>query len=228
MNPVQPGTSAEFWECAITVHFPENPDTVHGDVHGPWDGWYYYGVGGRNGGIYIEGRPTCRVSENEVNADFERVVQALRSPPPGVEYRERIRAGFRTWEERPDKSYKVPTVLLNDLRKARDAEVGVKNPRLVGHYYELDTAFEEGHIRSKWYWSTIAFEWLFLSGLVLFAAWPAIRRLSWNRWALHLALIPFMFLLPAYQGYGTHSFIASVGPYGGIIYRTRPMIDVLA
>src|SRR5262245_28431557 len=65
MNPVQPGTSAEFWECATTVHFPESQGTVYGDVHGPWDGWYYYGVGGRNGGIYIEGRPTCRVSENE-------------------------------------------------------------------------------------------------------------------------------------------------------------------
>lgn len=217
MAPIQPGTSAEFWECATTVRLPESSSKVYGHAYGPLDGWYYYEVSGRDGGFFMHGNPIHRVPEAEVVADFDRVVKLLQSPPSGVEYRERVRAGYRKWNERPDNSAKGPTYLLSDLRRAREAELGVKDPSLVGYHYQKETQIEERHIRSRWYWSAIAFEWLFLSGLVLFAAWPALKGLGWKRWAIHLGLSPLLFMLPAFLGYATYSF-TSAGPTGGIVY----------
>ncbi len=72
-------------------------------------------------------------------------------------------------------------------------------------------------VRNKWYWANIAFEWLFLSGLVLFAAWPLLRAKGWITWAIHLALLPLLFMLPVYLGYATFSF-TSAGPTGGVLY----------
>lgn len=217
MNPVQPGTSAEFWECATDVHFAESPSTVRGHVYGPRDGWYYYAVSSRDGGFYLHGNEFHCVREADVRAEFNRVVEHLRSPPPGVAYRERIRAAFRKWDERVDQSTRTPSYLLLDLRRAREAEQATKDPSLISSQAYSDIQFEGRHIQSRWYWAAIAFEWVFLSGLVLFAAWPAIKRRSWKRWAVHFGLLPLLFVFPAYLGYATYSF-TSAGPTGGIVY----------
>jgi len=71
--------------------------------------------------------------------------------------------------------------------------------------------------RNKWYWANISFEWLFLSGLVLFAMWPLLWRKSSLRWAVHLGLIPMLFMLPTYLGYARYTF-SSTGPTGGVLY----------
>src|SRR5439155_6303289 len=71
--------------------------------------------------------------------------------------------------------------------------------------------------RSKWYWANVTFEWLFFSGLVLFAVWPLLYGKSWWRWAVHLGFLPMLFMLPVYLGYATYSF-TSAGPSGGVLY----------
>jgi hypothetical protein len=81
----------------------------------------------------------------------------------------------------------------------------------------LDYLFELRWRRLKWFWATVVFEWLFLSGLAYVALRPWIRGLGPWGWALHLGVLPLLFLLPAYLGYATFSF-TSAGPSGGVLY----------
>jgi hypothetical protein len=71
--------------------------------------------------------------------------------------------------------------------------------------------------RSKWYWANIVFEWIFLSGLVLFATWPMRGDKGWRSWAVHLGFLPILFMMPAYLGYATLTF-TSAGPSSGVLY----------
>jgi len=43
------------------------------------------------------------------------------------------------------------------------------------------------------------------------------RDRGWRSWAIHLGLLPMLFLLPVYLGYATFSF-TSAGPSGGVLY----------
>jgi hypothetical protein len=218
MAPVQRGTSAEFWECATAIHFDDSPSVVYGHAsEEPYEGWFYYKVSGRDGGLYIEGSPTYRVPVAEVDADFDRVVAALRSPPSGVEVRPRIREGFRKFTERPEKYDKSPRDLLSDLRKAREAELGTKSPFLIAYHGQIQTNFVESHIRSHWYWFAILFEWAFLTWMVYFIVRPAMTNASWKQWSLRMGLLPLLFVLPAYLGYSTFAFTTS-NNRGGVLY----------
>ena len=72
--------------------------------------------------------------------------------------------------------------------------------------------------QGKWYWFNVVFEWLYLSGLVLFAVWPVRgNKEGWKGFAIHLGALPMLFMLPAYLGYATLSF-SSRGPCGGVLY----------
>lgn len=83
---------------------------------------------------------------------------------------------------------------------------------------ELDSfLFERRLQQAKWYWANIVFEFLFLSGLVWFAGWPAVQHKRPWSWALHLGLTPIFFMLPVYLGYATFTF-TSRGPSGGVLY----------
>lgn len=82
---------------------------------------------------------------------------------------------------------------------------------------QIEADFEQRWQRVKWFWATILFEWLFLSGLVVFALLPWPRRHGWQSWAMRWAAVPLIFMLPVYLGYATFSF-TSAGPSGGILY----------
>jgi hypothetical protein len=61
-----------------------------------------------------------------------------------------------------------------------------------------------------------AFESLFLTGWILFAAWPWFRRATPLRWAVHWSLWPLLLFLPYFLGYAPFAF--TFGPSGGFVY----------
>jgi hypothetical protein len=78
-----------------------------------------------------------------------------------------------------------------------------------------------GH-RSQWeraerLWLTELFEWCWLSGLTVFAAWPWLRGAGPLRWALHLGAVPTLLMLPHLLGYAPLCF-TSCFPGGGVWY----------
>ncbi len=98
--------------------------------------------------------------------------------------------------------------LLRYIAVARQGRWGIEDPAIVGLLHFEKREFFERWRRSKWCWSTICFEWVFLSGLMWFAMWPGIRSLSPVRWGLHIGLIPILFMTPFYFGYATRSLLS--------------------
>jgi hypothetical protein len=85
------------------------------------------------------------------------------------------------------------------------------------YHLGLEQGFDERWERSKgWHWNVIG-EFLYLSGLVLFTAWPWLRSSSPWRWGLHVGLLPALFFLPYWFGYARLTF-TSMGPTGGALY----------
>src|SRR5262249_29883949 len=127
-----------------------------------------------------------------------------------------VRAGFEKWSNRPTDE-QTPELLFADVRSARREDLRIRNPDLLAstRQYELEVVL--CCLRTRWYWATLLFEWLFLSGLVLFAAWPWVRGQGWRGWAIRAGLLPMLFMLPVYLGYATTSY-TSAGPSGGILY----------
>src|SRR5438067_304339 len=60
-------------------------------------------------------------------------------------------------------------------------------------------------------------EFVYLSALVVFAAWPWLRNGRPLRWAVHLGLVPVLLFLPYWLGYAGFTF-TSAGPSGGVLY----------
>src|SRR5207249_389065 len=87
------------------------------------------------------------------------------------------------------------------------------------YYYELasDGDFRFRWVRARWYWAAVAFEGLYLGGLVLFFFWPLLRDQGRLAWACRVGALLFLLMLPVYLGYASNAY-SSDGPKGGIVY----------
>jgi hypothetical protein len=210
MAPIKRGSVEELWENACHLHEWEKAIGGHGHVYKPREGWFLYDL------QYLHHSDLYKVPEAEVFASFDQVVEKLRDKEnPNIF--EHARAGFEKWNNRKDIDQRNPEILLADIWDAYLDKNEVKNPRanfiLEGHAWLIELRWAQ----SKWYWFNIVFEWFFLSGLILFAAWPILHKKSWWNYAAHWGLLPLLFVLPAYMGYGTLSFSYRI-PCGGVIY----------
>ncbi len=208
MAPIKRGNAEELWEQAF--HFQPRAFLGHGNVYKSREGWFLYDI------QHFHGSDLYCVPESEVAATLDEVVKKMRLSERNEEVYPHAHAGFEKWSSCPDSSRQNAARLLADIRQAQMEE----NKDDPGIYSLLESeawVTDVRWARSKWYWANIAFEWLLLSGLVVFAAWPALRNKGWRSWALHLGLLPMFFLLPVYLGYATFSF-TSAGPSGGVLY----------
>jgi hypothetical protein len=71
--------------------------------------------------------------------------------------------------------------------------------------------------RAWWYPRVAVGELLYLCGLVVFAAWPLIRKTGPVSWAVHLGLLPVLLFLPYWLGYASRTFSA-LSLKGGVVY----------
>jgi hypothetical protein len=210
MEPIKRGTAEELWEQACHLSGRELTFLGHGEVYKPREGWFVYDI------QHWHGSDLYRVPEAEVLASFDKLVEKLRVNKDNPNIYSHARVGFERWSNSPDASKHNPDGLLAEIRKAYLDEQKDNLSSYSEHEFEAFLVSLRW-ARNKWYWANIVFEWLFLSGLVLFAAWPMLRRKGWRCWAIHLGMLPMLFLLPVYLGYATFSF-TSAGPTGGVLY----------
>lgn len=215
MAPISRGTSHMFWNVATgAVLSPEGDFDWGGDAFFMDDQWAVFDV------YHMHGSRTYYVPAPEVTADFNSVVAALepsaQQGKPGGYIK-----GYLKWRDDPKQertAKSLVTVVRQELRRLR-IERALERGRVgaIGLFAVDEQLIWQRWRRMDWYWATLAFEWAFLTGIVIFAVWPGIRGQSAVRWAMHMSLLPLLFLLPAYLGYSTSSF-TSAGPTGGIVY----------
>jgi hypothetical protein len=210
MAPIKRGSAEEMWENACHFHEWEQAIGGHGHIYKPREGYFLYDL------QYLHHSDLYKVPEAEVFASFEQVVEKLRDREnPNVF--EHARAGFDKWSNRKDIDRRDPEALLADIWDAYLDRNRVDNPGWNSRLEVYAWLIELRWAQSKWYWFNIVFEWFFLSGLILFAAWPILRDKSWRAYAAHWGILPMLFMTPAYLGYGTLSFSFRI-PCGGAIY----------
>lgn len=212
MAPVRRGSPTQFWIFAAGVDL-ENTGRLNAITGGEAyviDGeWLAYED------RHLHGSFLYAIRIDEVEPLLERVISALEqrmNENDGSLYVE----AFRRWKNQGPKERTVIS-LVEAVREQKHKRLYEKEMRLLSYAISEEQVFWHRWRRQKWYWANFVFEWLFFTGLALFAVWPGIRQRGTVRWSIHAGCLPFLFLLPAWLGYATWTF-TSVGPSGGILY----------
>jgi len=211
MAPIKQGTSEEFWYVSCNVVL--DPNYKH-----EWrgqvvlrDGFFIYEL------IDIHGERLFRISESEAMKDFPKVIKQLDVECDNADPNNCFLAGYMEWKALEETDRNGVEGLIEKIEKARLDLLRSRSfePDSYTHFqrYILEKRIQQ----AKWYWANIVFEFVFLSGLVWFAVWPIIKGRGPFRWALHLGLVPLVFILPLYLGYATYAR-TSAGPSGGVLY----------
>jgi hypothetical protein len=210
MCPVQEGDAGTFWihVCEIDVG-AKKPRRPMGGFYQPRDGWFiYYDQG-------FHGQFLGRVRADHAIALFPKLVEKLRKAPPGL-LKPDVEQGFQNWQ-RTGADPNDAVGFLTKVREARLDRIGAKNPKSYEYARSEEQYFDERWARIGRYHWNIRFEFAFLTGLILFAAWPWFRNAGRLRWAIHLSVLPSLVCLPYWLGYATLTF-TSAGASGGVLY----------
>jgi hypothetical protein len=209
MAPIHEGNSADFWRYACGVSpTGQREESFGGRVYFVDSQWAAYDAN------HMHGSDLYRVSISDVDADLEAVCRQLDNLlEAGEEWDSTI--AFKKWRDNHDAN--TSSALIKAIGKAHIESVVAEDPETMVYIVTREQEFWHRWQRAKWYWANICFEWVFLTGLVLFALWPTVRQQGWPKQALHLAALPLIFFLPFYLGYATFS-LTSAGPTGGIVY----------
>lgn len=216
MAPIQEGSPIQFWWCASGVRLgPGILEPFAQDAH-LVEGWASYELGG------LHGTRIYRVPFKDLLPYFDRVVESLERHLEDGKNGYAVR-GYAKWRElqfanEADVEHRATTLialqreaLYERLRERSKAE-GWEST-----FHADEQMFLTRWHRAKSYWANVVFEAGLFLGLAYFIAWPVLRSRSPIRWAIHVALSPVLFLLPAFLGYATTS-LTSAGPSGGILY----------
>jgi hypothetical protein len=210
MAPIKEGNSSGFWYYACSVKLDgDQQEGTFGGIYQPRDGWFIYYLQG------FHGQQLYRVRPPEALADFPVVVEKLRHAPPNT-LPPFIVNGFQEWV-RADPTQSDAEALLGKLRDARFDYLRQVHPEGVEYLQSQDNDFTERWQRARRYPLNWIVEFLFLAGLILWAAWPWLRKSGPLAWGIHLGLSPVFFFLPYLLGYARLTF-TSAGPSGGVLY----------
>lgn len=215
--PIRRGKAEDFWKFVTWVDGPSGSATLACPVL-PIDGWCHFAWTGMHGSLLH------RVPEQEVADYFPEILRRLDA---AKDLRPWVVEGYTSWQ-RADPVRQNWQLLLKHLRTASNlasARSWTKNPedKYDGQLWD-SVAWGIAAQRMEQRPLLQFGEWLYLSGLVAFAAWPWLRSGGRWRWAAHVALLPWLLMLPYYLGYCSWTF-TSAGPGGGAVY---PMLLQLA
>lgn len=210
MAPVRHGTAEDFWEIACGIELAPPNHEWGGRVLYDEGGWVVYDRS------HLHGSDAFYVSKEEAAA---RLDDAL------VEVEKVRQSGLRSlsveavekWQADGGRASGDLEKLIEDIQEAWRRRHIEKRPDLLPYYVDDEQSLAERWGRMKTYWAAIAFEWLFFTGLAAIALRPWARSLGPLGWGMPFALLPPLFMLPAYLGYSTFTF-TSAGRSGGVLY----------
>jgi hypothetical protein len=209
MSPVKNGDAGTFWLRVTKVDVGAKMSDSLGSFYHPRDGWFIYYDSG------FHGQFLYRVEESEVRALFPKVIEKLRNAPAG-RLREDVDRGFQDWL----RTGGGPDDVMGFLEKMQDARFQrMQGPgrSVADHIRERESELDERWARYARYSWNQAFEFAFLSALIVFAVWPWFRGPGRICWGIHLGLLPTLLFLPYWLGYAQYS-LTSAGPSGGVLY----------
>lgn len=210
MMPAKVGSADEFWRLAAGVDLGEAVEEPRrGHAYYPSEGWVAYTLS------HFHGSDLYLVKESEAIEAFEAVKVSLLESSERDEDTEFTR-GFHEWRSQ-ERGFQTPCDLYFAIRRAQRQIWYATDGLSATIADQEESSFWRRWRHLKWYWANYVFEWTYLTGLTLFLVWPGIRGLSIDRWAVHLGLGPFAFMIPMYLGYATFSY-TSAGLSGGIVY----------
>jgi hypothetical protein len=207
--PIRLGTSQDYWSAASGTYKRNIIPSASWCLPKPIDGWYLYSKSNMHGSDFYW------VPEAEVVADFPKSADQLARE--GYVVSEWCNVGFSNWEK-ADPNRNNASLLLLYLREADQANRAKKwRPESRLLWLQEDLGFGIAYQRQKQFPLVQLGEWLYLSFVIIFTAWPWLRSSRAWVWAIHFALIPLLLLLPFYLGYCAWNF-TSAGPGGGVLY----------
>jgi hypothetical protein len=211
MAPIKKGTPGELWYAACNIALdPNDKHEWRGQVV-LQDGWFIYEL------THLHGESLFRIRKSEAMKDFPRVIKQLDAECANADPNDYFLSGYIEWKVIEESERNGVEGLLERIEQARAGLLRSRFPELDRYTYFQRYILKKRLQQAKWYWANILFEFVFLSGLIWFAIWPIIKRKNPFHWALHLGLVPLLFMLPLYLGYSTYTR-TSAGPSGGVLY----------
>jgi hypothetical protein len=209
--PVQEGTPTEFWQLACGVNVTgAGEQKVLGGMYPPKGDWaIYYVLGYHDQFLH-------RVRLSEIAPFMPEVISLLQAEQQQGDlhpvFQRVLESGIDPGNPPADVREFLGLLRKCQLDLAQDTD-------REWHAYLLgsERVFDERWNRAHSYWLTLAFESLWLGGLIAFASIPWIRNSGRSRWAIHLGLVPTLLFLPYFLGYVPYMF-TSAFPAGGVFY----------
>jgi hypothetical protein len=209
--PVHEGTPEEFWSltCGINLDGADGPRRM-GGMYPPQGKWGIYYVQGYHDQFLH------RVRLSELAPSVPAMVRVLE---------EKVEAGsagpfHAGMLDRWNREDGEPRDIERLLRCRSEAYLAfLKDYDADIHAYRLENerGFSVRWQRAERFWLTLLFEFVWLAGVIVFAAIPWLRRAGRLGWAIHLALVPPLLFLPHFLGYAPYTF-TSLFPDGGVAY----------
>ena len=210
MSPIRDGDAGTFWVhvCQIDVGAKNSRRSI-GSFYLPRDGWFiYYDQG-------FHGQDLRRVPASDAIALFPKLVEKLRSAPPGLLHPD-VETGFQKWLATSGNPSDAAGFLAR-VHEARLNRARAQNQQSYVRALSREEDFDERWERVRRYHWNVRFEFAFFTALILFAAWPWLRGAGRTRCAIHLGLVPTLYCLPFWLGYAQFT-LTSAGPSGGVLY----------
>ena len=215
MAPIKEGTSPGFWMSAcqvdVTGEMEDQRDEWPGGFYSPREGWYIYYQQG------FHGQFLHRIRRSQAVPDFPNALERLEAAVSAGKVGPFVAAGYRAWKLHGGQAGDDPEGLFAEIREAGLAHWRGKDEFMVEYVLTNERDFEARWRCVNRYWANIFFEFVYLTGLIVFVAWPWLRRKSARSWAIHLGLAPLLLFLPYFLGYAEFTF-TSAGPSGGVLY----------
>jgi hypothetical protein len=210
-SPVQDGLSEDLWYAATKIRLTEG--RVHDKrldaLYDVKDGYFlYYRNDPKELIVY-------RVGQGDVQRDLAPMVQRIEAEP-AESVEPWVKQGMRVWVAAdPDRENAAELVQVTGRQQVQWLEK--EQPSQLALVRLREVAVRDRWWRDRWYPWVAAGEFLYLAGLVLFGAWPLLRKTGPVSWAVHFGLVPVLLFLPFWLGYASGSF-SPTGLKGGVVY----------
>lgn len=215
MYPVKRCTGADFWRavCGVNVgtNGKDDPDGGFGGMlHPRRDGLCIYGeMGFHEEFLHSVPEAEALALFPKVRKELDRQLAQRQAPTTALH-------AYREWTAHTADTSDA-WGLLDQIRAQRIEQWRRQDASMYRYVLQDERAFDARWEHIRRYPLNVAFEFIFLNALVVFAFWPWLRDLNAWRGIAHIASLPILLLLPCFLGYASWSF-TSIGPSGGVLY----------
>jgi hypothetical protein len=161
------------------------------------------------------GQIVYRVPTESATADLPAVANVL-DKRGEEEWPQDVKQGFLAWKHIAPPDNDVPH-LLAEMRNVRLERLYREDRSRYEWYLDDEAKFEQRWERSQRFWLTVLFEFAWITGVIIFTAYPWLKRLGRLAWSVHLGLLPVLLMLPYYLGYAPFA-LKYIFPNGGVLY----------